>query len=170
MNILNWVLDKISHARGDLDNRYLWVALIKKFTIMFRLAPVDTFSDDHWRLLLWNRYCFIDQAPHHIFSGWTWTSLMTTHPEHIKHLCKIVDWDTIQPEDWCYLLQSHPQLEHRCSCWHQFTNIEWVDLLIEQPQFAWRCDLSKFSVEHWQLLGDDQPTFTNHPLYKMVMI
>ena len=75
----------------------------------------------------------------------------------------LVIWDRgfVYYIDYSNLFKSSPQLIDRCN-WDMLDDMGWRDLLIEQPQFADKCDKWHcFDVYIWRYLLKHQPQFAN---------
>lgn len=72
------------------------------------------------------------------------------------------DWSQFDNLDWLLLLIRQPQLSEYCD-WSRFSGYDWSLLLIHQPQFVVHCDYwDKFDSEDWRWLLKYQPQFAKY--------
>ena len=69
------------------------------------------------------------------------------------------DWEKLDGGNWSQLLIEQPQFADKCNKWDEFDSDDWRVLLSEQPQFADKCDWKKLKGDDWQKLLEAQPQF-----------
>ena len=90
-----------------------------------------------------------------------------SYNELFKSCPQLVDrcnWNMLDDLSWSLLLIEQPQFADKCNKWDEFTGITWSKLLSQQPQFANKCDEYFewwFDVYQWRELLAKQPQFVN---------
>lgn len=140
-------VEKCDWWKVNLDKLtpYQWMTVLRYRPDLAEKCPcwVD-FSDLMWCVLLrrqpqfetrfknWNR------LPPHL-----WTLLLRRQPRLVKHF-PATSWYGFTPWNWSHLLKDQPLFAYAFKDWDQFDGNDWCRLLARQPQFAERCDWSKF--------------------------
>ena len=90
-----------------------------------------------------------------------------SYNELFKSCPQLVDrcnWNMLDDLSWSLLLIEQPQFADKCNKWDEFTGITWSELLSQQPQFADKCDegfLWCLNVYQWVDLLAKQPQFAD---------
>lgn len=66
--------------------------------------------------------------------------------------------------DWVWLLLKYPKYQPQLSKydWDKLDGEDWVNLLIDRPQFSEFCDWGKLIADDWVRLLKHQPQFSLH--------
>lgn len=99
-----------------------------------RLKRRPPLSGDLWRMIL----CLQPLAgedflvPWENFSAEDWYRLLKEQPQFADRCPKFGEFT---PENWCYILSAHPELDKFCRCWNAFSRETWRSLCWRQPRF-----------------------------------
>ena len=59
------------------------------------------------------------------------------------------NWEMLNDMGWLHFLINQPQFANKCDKWHCFKVYIWRYLLKDQPQFADKCKFNKLSASEW---------------------
>ena len=72
------------------------------------------------------------------------------------------DWEKLDGGSWSQLLIEQPQFADKCNKWDEFESEDWRVLLSEQPQFADKCNKwNELDSFEWSWLLSKQPQFAD---------
>ena len=92
-------------------------------------------------------------------SYWEWELLLP----NFANIADRIPWKKFTVDDWCDLLEDHPQFADKCDKWDEFDSYDWFNLLSEQPQFADKCDKwEDISESDWKELLEKQPELAKY--------
>ena len=76
--------------------------------------------------------------------------------------------EKINTDEWIVLLIQDPEYAKECSqlnLWIRFTPKQWLELLLAQPRFGWRCQcFNEFSFTQLKILSDKHPQLKKYML------
>jgi hypothetical protein len=91
-------------------------------------------------------------------SGNEWADLVALYPGLAQSGCR--EWKDLDGDDWRSLLMEQPQFADKCD-WEKLDSGGWASLLQKQPQFDDKCDWEKIDGGAWFSLLAGKPQFSD---------